>query len=265
MVLIDTHAHLDGFSRDGSLSGVLARARDAGLAGMIAIGTEPEDWKLHRQIAQANPEFVHYTVGLHPCTVRADWEAAAAQMAAYWDAASGRPAALGECGLDRFHLPKDAAAAEAVFSRQRAAFSAQLELARRLACPLVVHSRGAFDECVEMIDRSGVAWAKVVFHCFSEGPERVAELNRRGGRGSFTGILTYKNADQVRAAAKAQGPNRLMIETDAPYLAPEPHRGRRNEPALVRHVAERAAELLQMPQDELASATTANAREFFGI
>ena len=141
-------------------------------------------------------------------------------------------------GLDRFHLPKDAAEAARSFDAQRAAFAAGLQLARRLAVPVVVHSRGAFAECVAMIDASGVDWSRVVFHCFSEGAGEMETLRQRGGRGSFTGIITYKNAEAVRAAAQAQGLARLMIETDAPYLAPAPHRGKPNEPAFVRHTAE---------------------------
>jgi TatD DNase family protein len=141
-----------------------------------------------------------------------------------------------------------------------------LELAKRLDCPVVVHSRGAFAECVEMIDASGVAWPRVVFHCFTEGPAEMAELVRRGGFGSFTGILTYKSADAVREAAKTQGLARFMVETDAPYLTPMPHRGKPNEPAYLRHTAEFAAtEVFGVSAGELAAVTTATARRFFGL
>jgi TatD DNase family protein len=236
---------------------------------------------LYREIARGNPGFVRYAVGLHPCSVEADWAEAVAQIEAFWrvgtgvppvgstdhgrDARATRPVALGETGLDRFHLPKDPAEADEIFGWQRAAFAAQLEIAKRLGCPLVVHSRGAFRECVEMIDASGCDWTKVVFHCFTEGAAEMAELVRRGGYGSFTGVLTYKNADAVRAAAKAQGLARLMIETDAPYLTPMPHRGKPNEPAFVRHTAEFAATLFGVSYDELAATTTASAQKFFGL
>ena len=117
-----------------------------------------------------------------------------------------------------------------------------------------------------MIDASGVDWTRVVFHCFVEGEAEMAELTRRGDWGSFTGILTYKSAANVRAAAKVQGLARLMIETDAPWLTPMPHRGKPNEPAFLRHTAEFAAkEVFGVPSDELAAVTTANARKFFGI
>ena len=263
MGLIDTHTHLESFARKGLLDGALQRAREAGIDAMITIGTSPDDWVLYRELAAKFPGFVHYSVGLHPCSVEEGWQSAVAQMEAFW---KDKPVALGECGLDRFHLPKDPAAAKKIFAWQRAAFSAQLELAKKLACPVVVHSRGAFEECVEMIDESGVEWQRVVFHCFTEGDEEIAELTRRGGCGSFTGILTYNSAGNVRAAAKAQGLPRFMVETDAPYLTPMPHRGKPNEPAFVRHTAEfAAAEVFGVSYEELASTSTANARKFFGI
>ena len=266
MTLIDTHTHLDGFARAGTLDAVLARARDAGVMEMISIGTESDDWALIRELAAAHPGTVHYSVGLHPCCVRDNWAAEVALIEAFWSGDAVKPVALGECGLDRFHLPKDdAVKAEQVFAWQRAAFTAQLEIAKRLGCPLVVHSRGAFAESVAMIDASGVDWTRVVFHCFSEGPAEMSELLKRGAKGSITGVLTYKNAENVREAAKVQGLARLMLETDAPYLTPVPHRGKPNEPALMRHTAEHAAALFGVSLDELAAVSTKTARAFFGL
>jgi TatD DNase family protein len=266
LTLVDTHCHLDSPARSGALPGLIQRARAAGVEWMIAIGTEPGDWDLNREIVRANIGCVRHTVGIHPCSVDAGWEAAVEGIGRFWDGgAQDAPVALGECGLDRFHLPKEPEASARAFGLQRAAFEAQLSVARRLGCAVVVHSRGAFRECVEMIDASGVDWNRVVFHCFSEGEAEVLELGSRGGRGSFTGILTYKNADAVRAAARAQGLPRFMIETDAPFLAPAPQRGKPNEPAYLRHTAEYAAGLFGVGLDELAAATTANARAFFGF
>ena len=265
MMLIDTHTHLDGFARAGTLDAVLVRARAAGVTEMISIGTESDDWALIRDLAAAHPGIVHYSVGLHPCCVRENWASEVAQIEAFWRG-DKKPVALGECGLDRFHLPKDdAARAEQVFAWQRAAFAAQLEIAKRLGCPLVVHSRGAFAESVAMIDASGVDWTRVVFHCFSEGPAEMSELIRRGAYGSITGVLTYKNAENVREAAKVQGLARLMLETDAPYLTPVPHRGKPNEPAFMRHTADYAAAMFGVGIEELAAATTKTARGFFGL
>lgn len=267
MGLIDTHTHLESFARRGELPAILARARAAGVETMITIGTSPDDWSLYRDLALAHATggFVRHTVGLHPCSVDGGWETAVAQIAGHCSA-SPKPVALGECGLDRFHLPKDETEAAKIFAWQRAAFEAQLAIAKKLGCPVVVHSRGAFRECVELIDASGVDWARVVFHCFTEGAAEMAELTRRGGAGSFTGILTYKTADALRAAAKAQGLARFMLETDAPYLTPMPHRGKPNEPAFVRHTAEFAAkEVFDVSYESLVQISADNARRFFTL
>ncbi len=266
LTLVDTHTHLDSAARSGGLPGIILRAREAGVDWMIAVGTEPGDWELNRDLAAQNRGCIRHTVGIHPCCVDGGWEAAVSGIARFWEGgADGAPVALGECGLDRFHLPREPGEAARAFGLQMAAFKAQLSVARRLGCPVVIHSRGAFRECVETIDASGVDWARVVFHCFSEGEAEILELAARGGRGSFTGILTYKNADAVRAAARAQGLGRLMIETDAPFLSPVPHRGKPNEPAYLRHTAEYAAGVLGVGLEELAAATTATARSFFGF
>jgi TatD DNase family protein len=269
MGLIDTHTHLESFVRRDVLDATLQRAREAGVDAMITIGTSPADWTLYCDIARERPGTVHYSVGLHPCSVDQAWTDAVAGIEAFWTAESQpaqRPVALGECGLDRFHLPKDAVEAAQIFAWQRAAFEAQLAIAKKLGCPVVVHSRGAFRECVELIDASGVSWSRVVFHCFSEGEAEIAELNRRGGIGSFTGILTYKSAENIRTAAKRQGVERFMVETDAPYLTPMPHRGKPNEPAFLRHTAEFAAsEVFGVSYDELTAISTATARRFFGL
>lgn len=265
MGLIDTHTHLESFAQRGQLPEVLARAREAGLEGLVTIGTGPDDWTLYRGLSRANPGFVYYTAGLHPCSVGERWSEDLSTLELFFEGET--PAVgLGETGLDRFHLPKDdEGAAKRIFAWQRAAFAAQLVLARRLHCPLVVHSRGAFAECVAMIDAAGVDWSTVVFHCFTENEAEMAELVRRGGRGSFTGVLTYKSAENVRVAARAQGLERFMLETDAPYLTPMPHRGKPNEPAYLRHTAEYAATVFGVPYDELAARSTANARAFYRL
>ena len=265
MGLIDTHTHLASFAQRDELAATLQRARVADVEAMITIGTAADDWSLYREIAQEHRDLVDYTVGLHPCSVEGNWEEELAMLPAFWDGDEVKPVALGECGLDRFHLPKDEIEAGKLFADQQAAFAAQLVLARKLTCPVVVHSRGAFAETVQMIDESGVDWSRVVFHCFAEGAEEMAELVRRGGWGSFTGIVTYKSASNVREAAELQGLDRLMIETDAPYLTPVPLRGKPNEPAYVRHTAEYCAELFDVSYHELAATTTKNAREFYGL
>jgi len=266
MTLIDSHTHLEGFVRAGEISDVLARAAEAGVGQMIAIGTEPGDWATYRDLASAHSREIYYTVGLHPCSVDENWPSALETLSR-WPKTEPAPVAIGETGLDRFHLPKkDAAAAERMFTEQRASFAAHIEIARERGLPLVVHSRGAAEDCIRMIDESGFDWRRVVFHCFTDGPELLAEINRRGGRGSFTGIATYKSAENVRQAARAQGLDKLMLETDAPYLTPEPlPRKSRNEPAFVRHTAIALAEVFGIAPEVLAQAATKNTREFFDL
>lgn len=263
--IIDTHTHLDSFSRKGILEATLATAKAAGLTRLITVGTSFEDWDSYAETVQRNPGFVDFTVGIHPCSVESDWEGQAVKIAEYFTK-DPKPVALGEIGLDRFHLPKDdAVLAEEILAYQKAAFAYQLKIAKELDCPIVVHSRGAFEESVELIDASGVDWAKVVFHCFSEGPGEMQQLIDRGGYGSFTGVITFKNAESVREAALLQGLDRLMIETDAPYLAPMPHRGKRNEPAFLAHTAIFCANLFGVSQDDFSKKVAETSRAFYGL
>ncbi|MEZ5276598.1 MAG: TatD family hydrolase [Opitutaceae bacterium] len=264
MKLIDSHTHLVSFLRRGTVRAAIAGAAAAGVERMITIGTEAGDWEDNRALAAAHPGVVDYTVGLHPTSVDEGWETCLPSLEAAlgWDPA---PVGLGEMGLDRFHLPKESREAEKVFERQRRAFAAQLELATRSDLPVIIHSRGAVPECVEMIDASGLSWARVVFHCFTDGPEFLMPILSRGGRASFTGIVTYKSAENVREALKVQPLDRLMVETDAPYLAPVPKRGQPNEPAFVRYTAEACGEILGLGSEEIASLTHANTMAFFRL
>ena len=266
MGLIDSHTHLECFVRRGELPAALARAQTADIEALITVGTASDDWDGYQSLAREHPGLIYYTAGLHPCSVEQNWAEELSGLESFWTGGGSRPVALGECGLDRFHLPQDDAdQAAQLMDWQKAAFAQQLQLAKALECPIVVHSRGAFDACVELIDQSGVAWERVVFHCFAEGPAEMTVLRERGGFGSFTGILTYKNAQSVRDAAMVQGLDRFMVETDAPYLTPVPHRGKPNEPAYVRHTADYAAEMFGVSYAELAEVTTRNARRFYGL
>jgi len=263
-MLIDSHCHLDQPARHGELDALLQRADDAGVGQLITIGTSTADWHRYEKLAAAHPGKIAYTVGLHPNDAGDDWEEQLMALMSFF-AEEPRPVAIGEIGLDFFRLPKYPDERAEIIQRQETALTRQLEFAVQLDCPVVVHSRACFAETVQAIDASGVDWRKVVFHCFSYGPDEVAALNRRGGRASFTGLVTYQNAPAVREALKLQGPDKLMLETDSPYLAPEPHRGKTNEPARVREIAQACANELDLPFDELAALTTGNTRLFFGL
>jgi TatD DNase family protein len=263
-MLIDSHCHLDEFLAKGELDAIVQRAREAGVTQMIDIGTHMADWPVHAEAARRHPGTIFWTVGLHPTEVGEDWEEQVATLAS-WFATDPVPVGIGEVGLDYFHLPSDPAKAAPLVERQKAAFTAQLEIACQLDCPLVVHARKSFDDTVAMIDKSGVDWKRVVYHCFSEDAERVKILNQRGGRASFTGIITYKNGKSVLDAALAQPLDRLMLETDCPWLSPEPFRGQRNEPARTRLVAEKIASETGRRLEEIAKITSDNTRAFFNF
>lgn len=262
--LIDSHCHLEQYFQAGILEDVLKEAQGMGVGRMIAVGTHFLDWKIYCEIAGRFKGQIYYSVGIHPSDVDEHWESQAQVIASFF-AEEFRPVAIGEIGLDYYHLPEGKEEREVVIRRQKEAFCMQLSLALQFDCPIIIHSRNAFEDCVKMIDESGVDWKKVVFHCFVEGPEQVRVLNDRGGRASFTGIVTYKNAESVRQAILAQGIERLMIETDAPFLAPVPYRGKENRPGYVRIVAEYCAGLFGMELEEFAGRVTKNTEDFFGI
>ncbi len=264
MEWIDSHCHLMGFQNKGELDAALERAAAAKVRRFITVGTSPDDWVAYREMHAAYRGKIDYTVGLHPCYVDEDWEGACAQISSFFMPPEA-PVALGEIGLDYFHLPKDPVQAGDVILQQEAAFRQQLLLASELDCPVIIHSRDCFEETTRLIDESGISWERIVFHCFSYGPEEVRQIKERGGRASFTGIATYKSAKAVRDAMRAQGSEKLMLETDCPYLAPEPHRGKANEPAYLPHIGERCAEALALPTEEVAELATANTMAFFRL
>lgn len=265
-MLIDTHCHLEKLLRKSRPEEILQRMEVVGVGRCIAVGTSAEDWPLYRKLAGQYPGQIDWTVGLHPCHVELGWEDQVAAIASYF-ATEPMPVAMGEMGLDYFHLPGYPDEAAEIKMRQQEAFRMQLSLAYQLECPVVIHSRDAIADCVQLIDQSGVDWRKVVFHCFTEGPDELQPILQRGGRASFTGIITYRSptVDPIRDAALSQGLERLMLETDAPYLAPEPLRGKPNEPCHVAHVARYVSRMFGIAEAELAQATTANAMRFFGL
>ena len=256
MHLIDTHCHLtfEPLARD--VPGVIERSRAAGVTGWITVGTSLEDDGKAIDLA-ANYENMYAAVGIHPHEAKTGDAAALAELKRL--AQQDKVVAIGETGLD-FHYN---------FSKQpdqARVFSAHLDIARALGLPVIVHSRNAFDETVEILDRSGGGLKGVVFHCFSGSADHARQLLDHGYYLSFTGVVTFKNADATRAAAQVVPLDRLMVETDAPYMSPEPVRKQKpNEPALMVHTARLLADLKGVSLEDFAHATTRNAVEFFGL
>ena len=264
-MLVDSHCHLIKFHHRGDLPEILQEAEELGVTRMITIGTNKEDWAVNLELAQLYPERITYTAGLHPTSVEGDWEEQLGDLPKYLNT-NPAPRAIGEIGLDHFHLPKkNPEMVETIKVRQVQAFERQLQIAKDAKIPIVIHSRNAFTECVDCIDRSGFPWEKVVFHCFADSKAEIGILKDRGGHASFTGIITYKNGGNVREAAMAQGLDRLMLETDSPYLAPEPYRGKENHPGYTRHTAEACGQLFNVSLETIAKISTRNAEAFYSL
>ncbi len=252
-MLIDSHCHLDYFQGD-ELSAVLARASDAGVAEIVTIGTRLTQADLVRGIAEAYAN-VWCTVGVHPHNAAERPVPEPETIAAL--AAHPKVVGIGESGLDYFYdkAPRDV---------QQASFRAHVRAARLAGVPLVIHARDA-DADIEAIlhDEWRHGGFAFLLHCFSSGRALAEAAVRMGGYVSFSGILTFPRSDEIRAIARDLPADRLLVETDAPYLAPVPHRGRRNEPAWVADTARALAELRGLSPDALARLTTDNFRRLF--
>jgi len=282
-VLTDTHAHLDFPEFEGQLDAVIARARAAGVHRIITIGIDRESCRKSLAIAEKY-ENVFAVVGLHPCNAL---DQGAMDFLEELPALAKHPkvVAIGETGMDYHHLPSrelarknkgvfdalqatTAEAAEAVIadgamkSAQAEAFKAQLDLAVELGFNVVIHQREAWDDTLDLL-RPYAGKMRGVFHCFGGSPEAAAEIAAMGHLISFTGIVTFKNATLVQETAKSVASDGYMVETDCPYLAPVPFRGKTCEPAHVKFTAEQIAKLRGEDIERVSADTEQTARLFF--
>jgi TatD DNase family protein len=258
-MLIDTHAHLDYTDYDPDRAEVIARAMEAGVTEIISIGTRIDSSTRALELAENFPN-IRATVGLHPCDVDNAPDNAVELLRIL--AQSRRVVAIGEIGLDYHRLPENPLEAESNKQRQAALFRQQLELAVELGLNAVIHQRDSWEETLQiMAEFTGKL--RGVFHCFGGTLAQAQEVIALGHLVSFTGIVTFKNARQVQETARQIDPWHFMVETDCPYLAPTPDRGKRCEPAHTRRVAEFLAELRGVAVETLAAHTTENARQFF--
>ncbi len=266
MRLIDTHAHLDKFIYDNSVEELIARATKVGVEKIVACSTTPEEWALYANAARIFPE-IAWQAGIHPTEIKDTDDIALDGLSSLFISSSDTPipVAIGEIGLDFYRLSKDKQEAEKIKSRQYEIFLRQLNIAADLDTKVCVHARNAVRESIDVIEKSNLDFSSVVFHCFAGTVDELRELNERGARASFTGIITYKNADEMREVMKAQPINMLMFETDCPYLAPIPKRGQICEPAMLEITVSEAAKILDLDDNYLADLTTENAKEFFSI
>jgi TatD DNase family protein len=242
---IDNHCHLRVDDDDA-----ITEARAAGVAALITVGTDLEHSLIATRVAEANDN-VWATAGVHPHDATQGLDGIAALLD------HPKVVAVGEAGLDYYydHSPRDA---------QQSIFAAQIALAHARDLPLVIHTRDAWDDTFRILDREGMP-RRTVFHCFTGGPEQAAAATERGAFLSISGIVTFKTADDVRAAVAQTPVERLLVETDSPYLAPVPHRGRPNRPAWVPLVGAAIATLKNLPILDIEAVTWANACTFYGL
>jgi TatD DNase family protein len=261
-MFVDSHAHLDGHKYDSDRNEVLARAADAGVNTVVCIGNSdtPDGFDCAIKLAEEHPN-IYATVGIHPHEAKLGDEDLYTKLSEL--ATHPKVIGWGEIGLDFHydHSPRDV---------QRAVFVRQMELARALELPIIIHCRPT--------DNTDNAWQEVfallrehwqgrtgIIHCFTGEPKHMREAVEFGFMVSFSGAVTFPKAENIRAAARECPVDRILIETDSPYLAPIPYRGKRNEPAYVVETAKKIAEVRGVSLHEIAQATTANFKRFFEL
>lgn len=258
-MIVDSHAHISTRKFDADRAEVLARAREAGLEAIVDVGCDLASSEASAALAAREP-LVWAAVGVHPHEAK-HWDAETpARLRAL--AAQERVVAIGEMGLDFFynHSPADV---------QRDVFRAQLRLAVELDMPAVLHIRDAYDEALGILDAhfaaEGGSKLRGVAHCFTGNAAQAKGFADRGFGVSFTGVVTFKKSADVQEAARVVPLDKLLVETDCPYMSPVPKRGKRCEPSFVVHTARKIAELRGVPAEAVFEATTANAKRIFGL
>jgi TatD DNase family protein len=251
MSLVDSHCHLDDEQFDRDRAAVVARALEAGVECMLAIGSGsgPPDLEAAIRLAEAWPQ-IYATVGVHPHDAVKATEETWPRMRELLT--HPKVLAVGETGLD-YHYDFSPRAV------QREVFAQQLEIAHQAGKPIVIHTREAWEDTLRILrDHWGSSGCQGIMHCFSGGPQEAEQVLAMGFHLSFAGVITFPKALRVQEAARCAPLDRLLVETDAPYLAPAPYRGKRNEPAWVLHTARKLAELRGESFEQVAQATRAN-------
>lgn len=254
--LIDTHSHIDMIEGE-SLDSIIFRAKENGVEKIILPSTDRSSFEKVIEIADKFKE-VYCALGIHPTEFKEisdeDFEKII-ELSNY-----PKVVAIGECGLDYYwdKTPERATTQKEVFLRQ-------IEIANQIKKPLMVHDREAHKDSFDLITQNLDADVPVIMHCFSGSLEFAKECLKKGFYLALGGVVTFKNAKKMHEVAKNIPLERLLLETDAPYLTPEPYRGKQNEPAYVRFVAEKIAEIRGISFDEVAQITTQNARKVFNI
>ncbi|PSO61537.1 MAG: deoxyribonuclease [Cyanobacteria bacterium QS_4_48_99] len=257
MQLIDTHVHLNFEVFQEDLEALQDRWREAGVSRLVHSCVEPEEFEGIKALADRFPE-LSLAVGLHPLEAQ-KWKPETANQIRSLASSEERVVAIGEMGLDFYKADN--------YQQQKAVARAQLEIAQQLDLPVIIHCRDAATPLAELLQEFWQTNGAVrgVMHCWGGNPEETQQFLDVGFYISFSGIVTFKNAKQIQASAEMVPSDRLLIETDCPFLAPVPRRGKRNEPSYVRYVAESLALQKNMNLEALAAQTSENACRLFGI
>lgn len=255
MQLIDTHCHIYADAFDVDRKEMIDRAVKQGVGKLLMPAIDTETHQAMLALEQDYPGTCFSMMGLHPCSVKANFEEELAVIYKYFEQ---RPfIAVGEIGLDFYW--------DLSFKEQQyQAFHTQIELALQYDIPIVIHSRESTDECIQIVKEHQKGKLKGVFHCFGGTLEQAQKIIDLGFYPGIGGVLTFKKAG-LDIVMKELNLNNIVLETDAPYLAPVPFRGKRNECSYVKYVAEKLADIKQMPVEEIAAITTANAQSLFSI
>lgn len=252
-MLFDTHAHLDDDKFDIDREDIIAYIKDEGVSCLVNIGADMESSRTSVSLAEEH-DFIYAAVGVHPYDAPELTDDDLEELRRL--SKNEKVVAIGEIGLD-YHFP------DTDKEGQKEGFRKQIALAKELSLPYVVHDRDSHQDCYDIIKESG--YFNGVMHCFSGSSEFAKQMTDLGFYISFAGTVTFKNAKKVKEAALTVPMDRILIETDCPYLSPEPHRGKRNNPANVRFVAEMIAEIKGIPFEEVCKITMENGKRFFGI
>lgn len=253
--IIDSHAHLDWESFKEDQGAVIQRAFDAGVVQIVQAGVYLHAIPEMLAIAERYDN-IYCGIGLHPHEAK-DWNDDSVDILREW-AAHPKVVAIGECGLDFHYNHSDP-------DVQRRVFAEQVKIAREVGKPLIIHTREAWDDTFDIIKTYGEGEVPGVFHCFTGGPAVIPTIREIDFYVSFSGIVTFPKSTDIQAAAPLVPDNRILVETDSPYLAPQGKRGKRNEPENVWLVAAKIAELRSVTKDDIADLTKANARRLFGL